>query len=147
MTLVDEHTPDLEGCAPAQAAEADEDRLLGDPELRRETIGIVADRLGVPRDQAGRHILSLRSVSKIRQSHAGVTEIQPGEPGCPITFEDVKNCRVYPPDTVTIVETNVLLDADGKLLPVTTDGSVTNRIRVDDPGLADICALPRNAFT
>ncbi|WP_458791234.1 hypothetical protein [Yoonia sp. MH D7] len=143
MEARDVSMPDMEGCSDDPTPMEDtvgEDRLTVDPALRREAIAIVAEKLGIPVDRAERYISSAHTVAKTRMSDTGVTEILPGEPGCPIIFEGVKTCRVYPPDTTTIVETNVLLDDDGKLLPVTTKGSVTNRIRVDDPGLADICA-------
>lgn len=141
MTLVEGHAPDMEGCSnPApQDGTSDDDRLTVDPALRREVIGIVADELGVPKDQTGRYLSALRSVAKTRQSDEGITEILPGEPGCPIEFNGVKTCRVFPPDTTTIVEVNVLLDENGRLLPVTTKGSGSKRVRVDDPGAADFC--------
>lgn len=144
MALIEGHAPDFEGCdtpAPVdESTDADTDRLTIDPELRREAIRIVADQLGVPHDKAERYISAQRSVAKTRQSDKGVTEILPGEPGCPIELTGVKTCRVFPPDTTTIVETNVLLDEDGRLLPVTTEGSATHRLRVDDPGSMDFCA-------
>ncbi|SIR37035.1 hypothetical protein [Paracoccus thiocyanatus] len=135
--------PDMKRCNDDTAATPDTpagDRLTVDPALRSEVIGIVADELGVPRDQSERYISALRSVAKTRQSDEGVSEILPGEPGCPIELTGVKTCRVFPPDTTTVVEVNLLLDGDGRLLPVTTDGSDTGRIRVDDPGVADLCA-------
>ncbi|TCT41844.1 hypothetical protein [Martelella mediterranea] len=143
MTLVEGHTPDMEGCGnPEQTnTKSDDDRLTVDPALRSEVISIVADELGVPRDQAGRYISALRSVAKTRQSDEGITEIMPGEPGCPIELTGVKTCKVFPPDTTTVVEVNLLLDEDGRLLPVTTEGSATRRVRVDDPGATtDFCA-------
>lgn len=142
MTLIGGHAPDFEECdTPVPAGkDTDADRLTIDPELRREAIEIVADQLGVPHDKAERYISAQRSVAKTRQSDEGVTEILPGEPGCPIELTGVKTCPVFPPDTTTIVETNVLLDEDGRLLPVTTEGSASNRLRVDDPSAADFCA-------
>ncbi|SEL39646.1 hypothetical protein SAMN05421666_3521 [Roseovarius nanhaiticus] len=143
MTLVDGTSPDMGGCGKSalQDGPSNYDRLTVDPVLRSEVIGIIADQLGVPRDQAGRYISALRSVAKTRQSDKGVTEILPGEPGCPIELTGVKTCRVFPPETTTFIEVNLLLDAGGRLLPVTTDGSDTGRVRVDDPGAtADLCA-------
>lgn len=143
MTLVEGHTPDMEGCGTPspQDDDSEHNRLTVDPMLRSEIIGIVADELGVPSDQTGRYISALRSVAKTRQSDEGVTEIQPGEPGCPIELTGVKTCRVFPPDTTTIVEVNVLLDVEGRLLPVTTEGSATGRVRVDDPeAKTDFCS-------
>lgn len=144
MTLVDGHAPDMEGCStPEQeSGPPDDDRLTVDPALRSEVIGIVADELGVPRDQAGRYISALRSVAKTRQSDEGMTEIMPGEPACPIELTGVKTCKVFPPETTTVVEVNLLLDEDGRLLPVTTEGSATQRVRVDNSGATttDFCA-------
>lgn len=143
MTLVDGHAPDMEGCGKPVAAneQADDDRLTVDPALRSEVIDIVADELGVPQAEAGRYISAARSVAKTRQSDEGVTEILPGEPGCPIELTGVKTCRVFPPDTTTVVEVNLLLDADGRLLPVTTEGSDTGRVRVDGPdATTDLCS-------
>lgn len=143
LTLVDGHVPDFGDCNTSAAADEPtyDDRLTVDPVLRSEVIEIVADELGVPSDQTGRYISALRSVAKTRQSDEGVTEIQPGEPGCPIELTGVKTCRVFPPDTTTIVEVNVLLDAEGRLLPVTAEGSATGRVRVDAPEAAtDFCS-------
>lgn len=144
LTLVDGHVPDFGDCNTSAAADEPtyDDRLTVDPVLRSEVIGIVADELGVPSDQTGRYISALRSVAKTRQSDDGVTEIQPGEPGCPIELTGVKTCRVFPPDTTTIVEVNLLLDAEGRLLPVTTEDSATGRVRVDEPSGAttDFCS-------
>ena len=144
LTLVDGHVPDFGDCNTSAAADEPtyDDRLTVDPVLRSEVIGIVADELGVPRDQTGRYISALRSVAKTRQSDEGVTEILPGEPGCPIELTGVKTCRVFPPDTTTVVEVNLLLDEDGRLLPVTTEGSATRRVRVDNSGATttDFCA-------
>lgn len=137
--------PDLKGCSEKKTSKPDkpaDDRLTVDPALRSEVIGIIADELGVPRDQTGRYISALRSVAKTRQSDEGITEIMPGEPGCPIELTGVKTCKVFPPDTTTVVEVNLLLDEDGRLLPVTTEGSATRRVRVDNPGATttDFCA-------
>lgn len=144
MTLVEGHAPDMEGCGSTESQNdtSDDDRLTVDPALRSEVIGIVADEVGLPEDEAGRYISALRSVAKTRQSDEGVTEILPGEPGCPVELTGVKTCRVFPPDTTTVVEVNMLLDAEGRLLPVTTEGSATRRVRVDDPGITtpDLCA-------
>lgn len=142
MTLVEGHIPDRKGCddpVPKNGKMKD-DRLTVNPELRQEVIGIIADGLGVPRDVSGRYISALRSVAKTRQSDEGVTEVLPSEPGRPIELTGAKTGRAFPTDITTIIEVNTLLDKDGRLLPVTTDGSDTKRIRVDDPGVANVCA-------
>lgn len=141
MTLVDGHAPDMEGCGvPATAEPVDEDRLTVDTALRSEVIGIVADEVGVPRDAAGRYISAARTAAKTRSRNEEPTIILPGEGDCPAIFAGVRNCLEYPSDTTTIVEVNLLLDADGRLLPITTEGSSTNRVMVDDPGAADFCS-------
>ena len=135
--------PDMKGCSDDPTPRQNKsrgDRLTVDPALRSEVIGIVADELGVPNDEAGHYISAARTVAKTQATREGVTEIMPGEPGCPIELTGVKTCRVYPSDVRTIVETNVLLDKDGRLLPITTEGTASKRLRVDDPGLADLCA-------
>ena len=135
--------PDMKGCTgdPAPREETlDDDRLTIDPALRSEAIEIVAARLGIPPDKAGRYISAARTVAKTRQSDEGVTEIQPGEPGCPVELTGVKTCRVFPSDTTTIVETNVLLDKEGRLLPVRAHTPEASRVEVDDPTVADLCA-------
>ncbi len=78
----------------------------------------------------------MRVQRKTEQSDRGVTEIQPGEPGCAVEFTGVKAYRVFPSDTTTIVVADLLLDKEGRLLPVTTDGS-----GVGETGLAGACAL------
>ncbi len=132
----------MRGCDEASNVDelSNENRLTIDPTLRAEAINIVADQLGVPRDNAERYISAQRTVAKTEGSDKEPTIVLPGEDGCPLIFEGVRNCTRHPSNTTTIVETNVLLDEDGRLLPVTTEGSRSNRIRVDDPGLADICA-------
>ncbi|AML51705.1 hypothetical protein [Falsihalocynthiibacter arcticus] len=134
--------PAMRGCAEAtvQEEQVDEDRLIIDPALRLEAINIVADQLGVPRDRAETYIYAQRTVAKTESRNDEPIILSPGEGDCPLVFAGIRDCVRYPSDTTTIVETNVLLDEGGRLLPVTTDGSATNRIRVDDPGLADICA-------
>ncbi|NUH66348.1 hypothetical protein HTT03_13745 [Sulfitobacter sp. S0837] len=133
--------PDMTGCADEPAAEErDLDRLTIDPDLRNEAIDIVATELGIPAGQASHYISAARTVAKTRQSDRGVTVVQPGEPGCPIELTGVKTCRIYPPDTSTIVETNVLLDDEGRLLPVKPHSPERSRVEVDDPLAADICA-------
>lgn len=135
--------PDMKGCSDDLAPERDEPRdnqLTLDPALRSEVIDIVADKLGVPLDQAERYISSARTVTKTQSTSDKVTEIMPGELDCPAILTGVKTCPVYPPDTTTIIETNVLLDKEGQLLPITTDGSASKRLRVDDPDLSDLCA-------
>lgn len=140
LTLVSGHAPDFEGCADRAADEqADDDRLTVDPALRSEVIGIVADEVGVSRAQAGRYISAARTVAKTRSRNDEPTVIVPGEGDCPEVFEGVRNCREFPSDTRTVVEVNLLLDADGRLLPITTEGSSTGRLRVDDPGAANFC--------
>jgi hypothetical protein len=141
MTLVDGHAPDMEGCGvPATNEPVDDDRLTVDPALRSEVIGIVADEVGVPRDAAGRYISAARTVAKMRSRNEEPTVILPGEGDCPAIFGGVRNCLEYPSETTTIVEVNLLLDADGRLLPITTEGTSTNRVKVDDPGAGDFCA-------
>jgi len=142
LNLVEGYSPDFEGCDISRPDDemGEEDRLIVDPALRSEAIDIIATRLGIPAEAAERYISAAKTVAKTRQSDEGVTEILPGEPGCPVELTGVKTCRIHPSDTTTIVEANVLLDKDGLLLPATTDGSVSNRVRVDDPGLRDICA-------
>lgn len=133
--------PDMTGCSDDSAPEERVyDRLTIDPELRDEAIDIVATELGIPADRAERYISAARTVAKTRQTDKGVTVVLPGEPGCPIELTGVKTCRIYPPDTSTIVETNVLLDDEGKLLPVKPHSPEQSRIKVDDPMAADICA-------
>lgn len=134
--------PDMRGCDAATVHEeqVDDDRLIIDPALRLEAIGIVADQLGVPRDRAERYISAERTVAKTDSWTDKPTIQLPGEGDCPLIFEGIRNCTKHPSETTTIVETNVLMDEDGRLLPFTTDGSDTNRMRVDDPGLADLCA-------
>lgn len=141
MTLLEGQAPNLDGCATHTMGveESGGERLTVDPALRSEALNIVADQLDVPREKAGRYISAARTVARTDQSDEGITEIQPGEPGCPIELTDVKTCRVFPSDTTTIVEINVLLDENGRLLPVTTDGSDSMRLRVDDPGAANFC--------
>lgn len=135
--------PDMKGCSDVKAAKPDTpsgDHLTVDPALRSEVIAIVADELGVPRDQASRYIASERTVARTRSSQKRPALLVPGEDDCPAEFKGLRNCVRYPPDTTTIVETNVLLDAEGKLLPVTTEGLSTKRLRVDDPGARNPCA-------
>lgn len=137
--------PDMKGCydnlTPRDTPM--EDRLTVDPTLRGEAIDIVAAKLGIPLAEAGRYISAAKTVAKTRQSDEGVTEILPGEPGCPVELTGVKSCRVYPPETTTIVETNVLLDKDGRLLPVKPHTPEAPRVEVDDPTASDICAPSR----
>jgi hypothetical protein len=142
MTLVNGHTPDFENCDAPEATDemADEDRLTIDPELRREAINIVADQLGVPREDAGRYISAARTVAKTQSRNDDPAVIQPGEGNCPIEFEGFRTCLEFPSDVTTIVETNVLLDKEGRLLPVTMEGSSTGRVRVDGPERRDICS-------
>lgn len=135
--------PDMEGCSDDSVAyedKAGDDRLIVDPALRREAIEIVAARLDIPPDKAERYVSARRSVAKTRQSDEEVVELQPGEPGCPVELTGVKTCRVFPPDTTTIVETNVLLDKDGRLLPIKVPTSFIEPIEVDDPAAEDLCA-------
>ncbi len=135
--------PDMKGCFDDPVPEGKEvvgDRLIVDPAIRDEAIDIVAAELGVPPAQAERYISAARFEEKNRQSDTGVTEILPGEPGCPIELTGVKNCFVHPSDTTTTVNAFVLLDEDGRLLPVTMEGATSNRPRVDDPGVEDLCA-------
>lgn len=135
--------PDMKGCYDDPAPTGKEtvgDRLTVDPALRSEVIDIVADRLDVPRAEASHYIASQRTVARTRSSQKYPTILAPGEGDCPAEFEGVRDCLRYPPDTTTIVETNVLLDAQGKLLPATTEGSATGRLRVDDPGARNVCA-------
>lgn len=134
--------PDMEGCtnvAAPREEKPDDDRLTVDPALRSEVINIVADNLGVPREKAERYISAAMTVAKTRSSNDDPTVIAPGEGDCPEEFAGVRECLKFSSGTVTIVETNVLLDKDGRLLPVTTTGSSTNRIRVDDPSAGDLC--------
>lgn len=148
MRMIEGRMPDFDGCDSEKSKPADalpgEDRLTVDPALRREVIGIVAARLGVPQDRAQRYISAAKTVAKTRSSDKSPTVIAPGEEGCPEEFAGVRECLRYPPETTTIVETNVLLDKEGRLLPITTKGSGTGRVRVDDPGAADFCA-PKEA--
>ncbi|WP_272010378.1 hypothetical protein [Roseovarius sp. ZX-A-9] len=137
----DVSAPDMSGCSddPAPTTEI-HDRQTIDPALREEAIGIVAAELGIPSAKAEHYISAARTVAKTRQTDTGVSVLQPGEPGCPIKLTGVKTCRVYPPDTTTIVETNVLLDEEGRLLPVKPHSPHETRVEVDDPDAADICA-------
>ncbi|MEQ3626192.1 MAG: hypothetical protein ABNH38_18390 [Tateyamaria sp.] len=133
--------PDMTGCSDDPAPkERVYDRLTIDPELRDEAIGIVATELGIPADRSERYISAARTVAKTRQTDKGVTVVLPGESGCPIELTGVKTCRSYSPDTSTIVETNVLLDDEGKLLPVKPHSPEQSRVKVDDPMAVDICA-------
>ncbi|WP_417604429.1 hypothetical protein [Primorskyibacter flagellatus] len=135
--------PDMKGCFDDPVPEGKEvvgDRLIVDPAMRDEVIDIVAAELGVPRAQAERYISAPRFEKKTRQSDTGVTEILPGEPNCPIELAGVKNCYVHPSDTTNTVNAFVLLDEDGRLLPVTMEGATSNRPRVYDPGVDDLCA-------
>lgn len=141
MKLIEGRAPSFEGCDDPDAKDEidDEDRLTVDPELRKEAIEIVAARLGIPPNQAESYIYAERSVAKTRQADRGITEILPGEPGCPIELEGVRTCRVHPPETTSTIRTNVLLDEDGKLLPIKTKTADAERLQVDDPGRADYC--------
>lgn len=142
MDPIDISMPDMEGCSDDSDAheKAGDDRLIVDPALRHEAIEIVATRLGIPPNKAERYVSARRSVAKTRQSDEEVVELQPGEPGCPLELTGVKTCRVFPPDTTTIVETNVLLDKDGRLLPIRVPTSFLEPIKVDDPAADDLCA-------
>ncbi|MEQ5829397.1 hypothetical protein J3456_18800 [Sulfitobacter sp. NFXS29] len=134
-------SPNMTGCSDDLAPKERElDRLTIDPGIRDEAIEIVAAELGIPGDRADRYISAARTVAKTRQTDRVVTVVQPGEPGCPIELTGVKTCRIYPPDTSTIVETNVLLDDEGILLPVKPHSPEQSRVEVDDPMAADTCA-------
>jgi hypothetical protein len=142
MTLVNGHKPDMENCGtPDATAEMDdEDWIPIDPELRREAINIVADELGVPRDKADKYISAPRKAEKTRSWNDEPTVILPGEGDCPIEFKGVRNCLEFPPEVTTTVVTNVLMDEEGRLLPVKTDILSPGGVRVDGPEPADICS-------
>jgi hypothetical protein len=142
----DIHMPDMKGCSDAKAPEAktpDENRLTVDPARRQDALNIVADEIGLPRDQIPKYLHAARSVAKTRQSDKGVTELLPGEPGCPIELKGVKTCESFPPDTTATVEVSALLDDSGQLLPIKADTPLSQPLEVDDPAAANYCALQK----
>ncbi|SDY61717.1 hypothetical protein [Citreimonas salinaria] len=129
--------PDMEGCADEEEA-ADEDRFPVDPELRGEVLDIVSDEIGLPRDLAPRYMASRRSVVQNQADADRVTPLVPGERGCTEAIDRTMGCFDQGPEAGRVVEATMVLDAQGRLLPVTmrADGSV----HADDPAAADFCA-------
>lgn len=107
--------PEDIGCA------EDTDRDVVDAELRDEVIEIIAETLGIPRQEAPRYMSSLTTAVRDRMSDA--------DDGTPSRR----------------VEANLLLDEAGRLLPVTTDGSRAGGIRVDQPGTA-VCSVTEDTL-
>lgn len=137
--------PDMEGCEDdkvADAPEDDENRQPVDPALRSEAMDIVAEEIGLPRAEAPRYLSAARSVVRTDADSARPTEILPGEPGCPEELAGIRTCHAYPPEYSRIAEVNMLLDEEGRLLPIKR--TATGRLRVDEPTAADFCALQRS---
>lgn len=141
--------PDMEGCEdddpPSDQRQDTENRQQVDPGLRSEVIDVVADEIGLSRDDTSRYLSAVRSVAQTRSDTDGPTVIQPGEPGCPKEFAGIRTCRAYPPKYTRIAEVNMLLDDKGRLLPVKTTAS--GRVRVDEPTDTDYCAMERSLPT
>ncbi|PWE17917.1 hypothetical protein DDZ18_04910 [Marinicauda salina] len=91
------------------------ERVEIDSELRDEVLTIVARLVGVPREEASRYIHIPTHIARTRMNDGG------------------------PDATWRSVEANMLLDASGRLLPVTSEGSRSGRIRVDQPG-SSVCS-------
>ena len=137
METHDVAMPDMEGCADEKEA-ADEDRFPVDPDLRGEVLDIIADEIGLPRDMTARYMASLRSVVQSEADANRATRLVPGEQGCTEAIDATVGCFDRGPEAHRVVEATMILDAQGRLLPVTMrkDGSV----HVDDPAAADFCA-------
>lgn len=128
--------PNMEGCSDEEK-EPEGDRFPVDPELRSEVLEIIADEIGLPRDLAPGYMSARRSVLQSEADANRATRLVPGEQGCTEEIDETTGCFDYGPEARRVVEAKMILDAQGRLLPVTmrTDGSV----HVDDPAVADFC--------